>query len=242
MQQGEYAMCEDKKIDRRDMMKLLAGLGLGGLATSAAAGPGIGAMIPGKGWVKSGGEKCAGDGTPLQFIPKGQPDANPLENELQKYPKCPYCGMNRTKWHHSRHLVQYDDGLVDGTCSIHCLAISLSLNLDRGPKAIYVADYGSDAKIKPMVKVDAATYLIGSKLKGTMSMKSKMAFASAEAAKSALAGSGGELSSFDDALRTAYLSMADDTAMIRKRRAMKVEKMMKMKKMKMKKMNMDKKG
>ncbi len=228
-------MSENKKVDRRDMMKILAALGLGGLASSASAGPGIGAMIPGKGWVKASGEKVATDGTPLQFIPKGQPDDNPLENELQKYPKCPYCGMDRTKWNHSRHLVQYDDGLVDGTCSIHCLAISLSLNLDRGPKAIYAADFGSDAKIKPLVKVDAATYLIGAKLKGTMTMKSKMAFASAEAAKSALATSGGSLGTFDDALRAAHLSMADDTAMIRKKRAMKVKKMMQMKKMQMNK-------
>jgi len=226
-------MCEQKKVDRRDMMKILAALGLGGLATSATAGPGIGAMIPGKGWVKASGEKLATDGTPLQFIPKVQPDDKPLENELQKYPKCPYCGMDRTKWNHSRHLVQYDDGLVDGTCSIHCLAISLSLNLDRGPKAIYAADTGSDAKIKSLVKVDGATYLIGSKQKGTMTMKSKLAYASAEAAKSALSQSGGVLGTFDDALRAAYISMADDTAMIRKNRAMKVEKMMKMKKMKM---------
>ena len=58
----------------------------------------------------------------MQFIPKTAPESNPLDNELTKHPKCPYCGMDRTKWHHSRHLVQYDDGLVDGTCSIHCLA------------------------------------------------------------------------------------------------------------------------
>ncbi len=222
-------MCEHKKIDRRDMMKMLAALGFGGLATSATAGPGIGAMIPGKGWVKASDEKSAMDGTPLQFIPKGKPDEKPLENELQKYPKCPYCGMDRTKFNHSRHLVQYDDGLVDGTCSIHCLAVSLSLNLDRGPKVIYGADFGSDAKVKPMVNVDKASYLIGGKLKGTMTMKSKMAFASADAAKAAQEKMGGELGKFDDALRAAYLSMADDTAMIRKKRAMKVKKMMEMK-------------
>ena len=226
-------MCEHKKLGRRDMMKMLAALGFGGLATSATAGPGIGAMIPGKGWVKASGESCANDGTPLQFMPKVQPDDKPLENELQKYPKCPYCGMDRTKFNHSRHLVQYDDDLVDGTCSIHCMAVSLTLNLDRGPKAIYAADFGSEAKIKPLVKVDKATYLIGAKLKGTMTMKSKMAFASADAAKAAMAKAGGELGTFDNALRAAYLSMADDTAMTRKKRAMKVKKMMKMK-MKMK--------
>ncbi|MCP4992284.1 MAG: twin-arginine translocation pathway signal protein [Gammaproteobacteria bacterium] len=208
------------------MMKMLAAVGLGGFAGVSAAGANIGAMIPGKGWVKASGEKCDGDGTPLQFIPKTAPDDNPLQDELTKYPTCPYCGMNRTKWHHSRHLVQYDDGLVDGTCSIHCLAISLSLNIDRGPKAIYAADFGSDAKIKPLTEVDKATYLIGAKLKGTMTKKSKMAFASADSAKKAQAGKGGDLGSFDDAMREAYLSMASDTMMVRKRRGERRKKMM----------------
>ncbi len=223
-------MCKEKTMDRRDMLKLLAVAGLGTLAGPVVAGPGVGAMVPGKGWVKASGEACQGDGTPLQFIPKTAPDGNPLESELEKYPACPYCGMNRTQWHHSRHLVQYDDDLVDGTCSIHCLAISLSLNLDRGPKAIYAADFGAADKIKPLVKVEEAIYLIGSKLKGTMSANSKMAFASAEAAKVAQAEHGGELASFDEGLKTAYLGMAQDTMMIRKRRAESVKKMMQMKK------------
>ena len=222
-------MSKQHNIDRRKMMKTLAAVGLGGFAGFASAGSGIGAMIPGKGWVKSSGQKCEGDGTPLQFIPKTAPDDNPLQDELSKYPKCPYCGMSRTKWNHSRHLVHYDDGLVDGTCSIHCLAISLSLNLDRGPKAIYAADFGSDAKIKPLIEVDDATYLIGSKLRGTMSMQSRMAFSSADAAEKAQASNSGKLGGFDDALRETYLGMADDTAMIRKRRAERRKKMMQMK-------------
>ena len=86
------------------------------------------------------------DGTPLQFIPKTAPDADPLKDELTKYPKCPYCGMDRTQFNHSRHLVQYQDDLVDGTCSLHCAALSLAINLDRGPKAIYAADFGSANK------------------------------------------------------------------------------------------------
>jgi len=210
-------MCEDNKIDRRELLKRLTVAGLGGLSGSALAGPG--AMLPDQGWVEATGEACKGDGTPLQFIPKTPPDSKPLDNDLVKYPKCPYCGMDRTQWQHSRHLVQYDDDLVDGTCSIHCLAVSLSLNLDRDPKAIYAADFGSTDAVKPLVEVDQASYLIGSGLKGTMSMKSKMAFASKEAAASAQSQQGGELGSFDDALRAAYLSMYSDTMMARKKRA-----------------------
>ena len=220
-------MSEENSIDRRRMMKMIAAAGLGSVTGVAAAASQVGAMLPGKGWVESSGAQCEGDGTPLQFMPKTAPDRKPLDNELAKHPKCPYCGMDRNQWHHSRHLVQYDDELVDGTCSIHCLAISLSLNIDRGPKAIYAADFGSDAKIKPLVNVDEAHYLIGSGLPGTMTKKSKMAFSSRDAAKSEQTKSGGELGGFDDALEAAYLGMASDTMMVRKRR---LERRMHMKK------------
>ncbi|MBF0290100.1 MAG: nitrous oxide reductase accessory protein NosL [SAR324 cluster bacterium] len=161
------------------------------------------------------------DGTPRQFFPKNGPDPNPLKNELEKYPKCPYCGMGRKKWHHSRHLIHYSDNLVDPTCSIHCAALSLSLNLDRSPKAIYAADFGSSSKVKPLIDAEKATYLIGSDLKGTMTHNSKMAFLSKEAAQAAEEEHGGEIADFDKTLTTVYLNMAQDTIMIRKRRARK---------------------
>jgi len=215
------------KLSRRDalrMMTVTGVTGLTGLYAVNASAKDIGAMMPGKGWLKQGA-KCAGDGTPLQFIPKTKPDLEPLKDELQKYPKCPYCGMDRKMWNHSRHLVHYDDDLVDGTCSLHCLAISLSLNLDRGTKAIYAADFGSDSKVKPLVNVDKASYLVGSDLPGTMTKQSKMAFSSPEAAKAAQKSHSGELASFDEALTKAYISLAKDTAMIRKKRAAKRKKM-----------------
>ncbi|MGF1546727.1 MAG: nitrous oxide reductase accessory protein NosL [Thiotrichales bacterium] len=167
----------------------------------------------------SAATRCETDGTPLQFIPKTEPDAEPLTRELEKYPKCPYCGMDRTQWHHSRHLVVYEDDLVDGTCSIHCLALSLAINLDRGPKAIYAADFGADTAIKPLINVDDARYLIGSRLKGTMTTISKMAFADETTAMKFKAENAGELGDFDAALRAAYAGLADDTKRIRKMRA-----------------------
>ena len=191
--------------DRRQVLRLL--VSAGAVAGAAAVG------------VRPAAAACESDGTPLQFVPKTAPDPNPLENELQKYPKCPYCGMDRKQWHHSRHLIHYSDDLVDGTCSLHCAALSLALNIDPGPKAIYAADFGSAENPKPLVNVEEATYLIGSKLPGTMTQKSKMAFASRQAAQEAQKVHGGELGDFDAALRAAYLSMAEDTIMIRKRRA-----------------------
>jgi nitrous oxide reductase accessory protein NosL len=193
---------------RRNALKAISAGTLAGLTFSRSA-------------IAAGGT----DGTPLQFIPKTAPDANPLDDELAKYPKCPYCGMDRREWHHSRHLVHYEDNLVDGTCSLHCAAVSLSLNLDRGPKAIYAADFGSSEKIKPLVNVDEITYLIGSRLPGTMSKTSKMAFAQETAASAAQQENGGELGNFGTALRTAYVNMAEDTLMIRQRRAERRKKM-----------------
>ncbi len=219
-------MSNQRKLNRRNALRMMAAAGTAGFtglyAVKANAGS-IGAMMPGKGWLKQGA-RSDGDGTPLQFIPKSTPDPNPLEDELKKYPKCPYCGMDRTMWNHSRHLVHYDDDLVDGTCSLHCLAISLSLNLDRGIKAIYAADFGSDGKIKPLVNVNEATYLAGSDLPGTMTKQSKMAFSSHKAVQGARKKHGGELVVFDEALTRAYLNMAKDTAMIRKKRAAKRKK------------------
>ena len=228
-------MCEqhDQHHDqrRRDVLKTLGtlggALGLASLGTPvlAADAATIGAFMPGKGWMPASGATCEGDGTPLQFIPRTAPDADPLTDELKKYPKCPYCGMDRTMYNYSRHLVQYDDNLVDGTCSIHCLAISLSLNIDRGPKAIYAADFGATAEIKPLILVDKATYVIGSKLKGTMTANSKVAFAEKAKAEAAMAQEGGKLANFDEALKQTYLDMAADTARVRKNRAEKRQSM-----------------
>jgi nitrous oxide reductase accessory protein NosL len=198
-------MNNSTQTERRQILRLLAVAG----ATAAGAtlsSPAVAA-------------KCEYDGTPLQFTPKTTPDPKPLDNELAKYPKCPYCGMDRKQYHHSRHLVHYQDELVDPTCSIHCAALCLAINLDRGPQAIYAADFGAKAEPKPLVNVDEATYLIGSKLPGVMTKQSKVAFADKAAAEAVKAEQGGDLGDFDAALAAAWQSMAADTAMIRKKRA-----------------------
>ena len=151
-------------MKRRDLLKISALAGLAATATHASA------------------DTCAGDGTPAQFVPKKPADAKPLENELEKYPKCPYCGMDRKEHHRTRMLVQYSDDLTDGTCSIHCLALSLGVNIDREPKNIWGPDYGSATEPRPLVPVDNLTYLIGADLKHAMTKKSKHSFASADVA------------------------------------------------------------
>lgn len=188
-------------MKRRDMLKISA---LAGLAAGAAQ--------------SAHADTCATDGTPNQFIPKKPADAKPLENEFEKYPKCPYCGMDRKEHHRARMLVQYSDDLSDGVCSIHCLALSLGVNIDREPKNIWGPDYGATVEPRPLVPVDQLTYLIGAELKHAMTKRSKHSFASVDVAKEFQGKHGGTLAKFDDALRESYLDMASDVAMIRKNR------------------------
>ena len=169
---------------------------------------------------------CAGDGTPAQFIPKTAADPQPQVDDIAKYPKCPYCGMDRKQFHHSRMVVQYADDLADGTCSLHCSAISLSLNIDRDPKALWVGDNAADGDVKPLVEVEKASFLVGSKLPGVMTARSKVAYANADAAKASQAANGGEIVDFDQALLAAYTDMSADVTRIRKSRAERRQKMM----------------
>lgn len=187
-------------MNRRDLFKVSAVAGLAALSTQARA------------------EACPTDGTPNQFIPKKAADLKPLENEFEKYPKCPYCGMDRKEHNRTRMLVHYSDDLADGTCSIHCLSLSLGINIDREPKAIFGPDYGSTVEPRPLLQVDQLTYLIGADLKHAMTKRSKHSFASANVAKEFQSKHGGILAKFDDALRESYLDMAGDASMVRKNR------------------------
>lgn len=145
-------------------------------------------------------------------------DKDPLTDEFAKYPRCPYCGMMRQMFSQTRHLIVYEDDRVDGTCSLHCAAISLALNMDRGPKVIYAGDAGDEAEIKPLADSAAMTYVIDPDKPGTMTAVSKWAYLDPAKARAA-AGPQAKLVDFDGALIDAYQGMAMDTLRIRKRRA-----------------------
>ncbi len=197
-------------MDRREALKIsvLASLGV---------------AVAGKATAQSA---CPGDGTPAQFAPRTAPDPQPQVDDIAKHPKCPYCGMDRKQFHHSRMLVHYADDRADGTCSLHCAAISLSLNIDRDPKALWVGDNAAEGDTKPLVEVDKASFLVGSKLPGVMTARSKVAYGHVDAAKASQAANGGELTDFDGALLAAYTDMSADVARIRKSRAERRRKMM----------------
>lgn len=140
------------------------------------------------------------------------------QEDVAKYKTCKYCGMDREKFAHSRMLIEYEDGSLVGTCSIHCAAIDLATSIDKTPKVIWVGDYLS----KQLVDGEKAVWVIGGNKIGVMTKNAKWAFGKDEDAKAFIAAEGGNLATFDQAMKAAYEDMYTDTKMIReKRKAMK---------------------
>ena len=150
--------------------------------------------------------------------------AGDIQEDIQKEPACKYCGMDRGKFAHSRMLVTYDDGTALGTCSIHCLAVDLALNIDKTPQSLQVGDYNS----KNLIDAEKAFWVIGGNKPGVMTKQAKWAFEKKADAEKFIMLNGGTLATFEAAMKAAYEGMYTDTKMIRDKR--KMMKMMKMKK------------
>lgn len=143
-------------------------------------------------------------------------------DDIKQTPNCKYCGMNRETFAHSRMLIEYDEGTVVGTCSLHCAVLDLALNLDKNPKAIRVGDYGT----KALIDAEKAIWVLGGNKTGVMTKNAKWAFAKKEDAEKFRQEQGGRIGSFDEAIEAAYQDLYNDTKMIRERRKMKRMKMM----------------
>lgn len=141
-------------------------------------------------------------------------------DDIKKHPSCKYCGMDREKYAHSRMYIEYDDGTTEGTCSIHCTAIDLALNIDKTPKAIMVGDYNT----KKLIDAEKAFWVVGGDKMGVMTARAKWAFEKKEDAEKFIKENGGNLASFDEAIKAAYEDMYKDTKMIREKRKMKKQK------------------
>ena len=140
------------------------------------------------------------------------PDPAPHVNDIEKYPSCNYCGMNRRQFHHSRMLIQYGDNSVDPLCSLRCAVNSLSLHLGKIPLALWVGDNAATAEPLPLTDAEKATYLIGSSIRGVMTRRSKVAYSTADAATRAMAANGGDTADFDKTLLAAFTDVAESVS------------------------------
>lgn len=137
--------------------------------------------------------------------------------DLETFRSCKYCGMDRSKYGHSRMLIQYDDGTSVATCSLHCAVIDLAVDIDKTPLHIYVGDYGS----RKLIDAEKAFWVIGGNRAGVMTSNPKWAFETKEGAEKFIKENGGTLGTFDDAASAAYTDMHKDIKKIRERRKMK---------------------
>jgi len=139
------------------------------------------------------------------------------QDDIKKHASCRYCGMDREKFAHSRIYIEYDDGTTEGTCSLHCAAIDLAINIDKTPKTIWVGDYGT----KRLIDVENAFWVIGGKKMGVMTKRAKWAFGKKESAEEFIRENGGKPAAFEEAMGAAYEDMYQDTKMVREMRKMK---------------------
>jgi len=138
------------------------------------------------------------------------------QDDVAKQASCKYCGMDRKTFAHSRMLVTYEDGSSMGTCSLHCTAVELALNIDKTPRSIEVGDF----KTKKLIDAEKAFWVIGGSKPGVMTKRAKWAFESKADADAFIKDNGGKPASFDEAIKASYEDMYADTKMIRDKRKM----------------------
>jgi len=136
--------------------------------------------------------------------------------DVRKHPDCPLCGMDRAKFAHSRMLVTYEDGSSVGTCSIHCAAMDMALNIDKSPTEIQVGAFDT----QKLIDAENAYWVIGGDKMGVMTARAKWAFETKADADAFMKEHGGKPATFEDAMKAAFEDMYQDVQMIRKKRQM----------------------
>ena len=148
------------------------------------------------------------------------PPAVMAQPDVEKHPACPYCGMDRAKFAHSRMLVNYEGGSAVGTCSLHCAVIDQALKIDLIPAQVLVGDFGS----KKLIDAERAYWVMGGDKMGVMTTRAKWAFENLQDANAYIQAHGGKLVTYEAAVEGAFEDMYKDIQMIRKKRQMKRQK------------------
>jgi nitrous oxide reductase accessory protein NosL len=120
-------------------------------------------------------------------------DKSVSNGEIMGTSTCPVCNMKIKKYYKTSHAVKHKNGKKEHFCSMACLK--------KGKKSgdtVYVAN----ASTGKMIKASSAIYVVGSDVAGTMgAKKSKIAFASKNAAQKFQKKHGGVISNYATALK-----------------------------------------
>ena len=122
-----------------------------------------------------------------------------VADDIRQAPSCPYCGMDRSQYSHSRMWITNEDGKKVGTCAIRCTVVELDGNPDGKVKSIEVGDYDT----RTLIDARKAFWVIGGNKKGVMTRRAKWAFGTKEAAEKFVKENGGTLATYDEAFLAA---------------------------------------
>lgn len=138
------------------------------------------------------------------------------DGEAKMY--CPSCGMTLPMFYRTNHAATHK-GHTKQYCSLHCLSE------DKIKNGTDLTDMKVvDNKTLKFIDVKSASYVVGSSKKGTMTMKSKYAFAKKEDAQKFANKFGGDVLDFDGAYKVASKGLDKEMAMIGKKQAMMAQK------------------
>ncbi len=132
-------------------------------------------------------------GVMFQTVSKNQAKILQSGKEAQY---CSVCGMDLVMFYKTNHAAKVD-GKQKEFCSMHCLAEVLN----SGAKVSNIQVV--DAKTLEWIDAQKAHYVVGSKIKGTMSRISKYAFKNISDAKEFQEKMGGKIMNFQEALKVA---------------------------------------
>ena len=130
------------------------------------------------------------------------------ESKVEAPDACVKCGMDRTKFGHSRMIVTYEDGTSVGTCSLNCVVTDMKAAKGKTVKSFQVADYNT----RKLVDAKTAAWVIGGSKRGVMTPVAKWAFADKKDAAAFIKANGGAAATFDEALKAAEKEQADKGA------------------------------
>ena len=130
---------------------------------------------------------------------------------------CPVCGMNIKMFYKTSHAAKLKNNTPRQYCSLRCLVVDMQeYGIDKDTIKVI------DANTQNMIDANKAFYVVGSKIKGTMSKVSKLAFALEDDAKAFAKKYKGRVVDFKTALEMAEKSLKSDIAMIKKKKEKKI--------------------
>lgn len=145
------------------------------------------------------------------------PDKAVILQEGETKMFCPKCAMTLPMFYKTNHAAHVN-GEAKQYCSIHCLAETMA---DGGKvTGIKVVD-NTTLKFIDVIK---SWYVMGSVKAGTMSMTSKYAFGRKPDAEKFAKEFGGKVMTFSDVLASVKSTLAQETAMVKKKQTMMAQK------------------